>query len=144
MTLSDMASLAGQGTEGFFSYGMNIDLKRTWSPVTGFGVMSYPKMPRTIALPRPAATVFMSDMAFNPKEWPYANAYYSVNPAGRWTAFPMRHASRQGGVLAFVDGHCQYFRWSYVYNPNNPQDVTIGELHNPDIIWNPQYRAANP
>jgi prepilin-type N-terminal cleavage/methylation domain-containing protein len=145
MSSSDLMNLAGQGAGGFFSYGMNIDLKREYISSEGVYVaMPYPQMPKTTALPKPSATVFMFDMAFNSKEFPYANLYYSVNPAGRWTAFARRHCAGEGGVLAFVDGHCGYFKWSYVYNQNNPAVTDIGEPLNPDIIWNPPYRAAVP
>jgi prepilin-type N-terminal cleavage/methylation domain-containing protein len=141
----DMAVLSGQGGEGFFSYGMNIDLKRTWDQATGSGgVMGYPKMPKVTNLQKPSATVLMLDMAFNSKEWPFTNPFFSVNPAGRWTVFSMRHSSKTGGILSFVDGHSLFFKWSYVYNPNASGDVSISELHNGDIIWNPAYRQYNP
>ncbi len=143
MPASDMARLSGQGGDGFFSYGMNIDLKRQY----GGGVstsMLYPKMPKANSFVNPAAVVLMLDMAFNSTEWPYNNTYYSVNPAGRWTVFSERHSNKKGGILAFVDGHSAYFRWAYVYNTQNPPDVSIGELHNPDVIWNPAYRAVSP
>jgi len=144
MSDGDLQAVSGQGAEGFFSYGMNIDLKRTWNEATKTGgTMPYPKMPKMSGLPNVAGTVLMLDLAFNPTEWPYNNVFYSVNPAGRWTVFPKRHSSKQGGILNFVDGHAKFYKWSYVYNPNPGPDVSIGELHN-DIIWNPAYRAANP
>ena len=143
MSASDMKNLASAGQDGFFSYGMNIDLKRTYAGGIN-DVMPYPQMPKVSTLPSPAATVLMLDMAFNSTEWPYSNPYYSVNPAGRWTVFSERHSSKKGGILTFVDGHSAYYRWAYIYNTGNPSDVSIGELHNPDVIWNPAYRAAVP
>ena len=145
MPAADMQQLSGSGAQGFFSYGMNIDLKRAYDPTTGSdNSMPYPKMPRTTTLQNAAATVLMADMAFNSSDWPFANTFYSVNPAGRWTVFPKRHSGKLGGILAFVDGHSKFFKWSYVYNPNNPSPVDTGELRNPDVIWNPTFRVANP
>jgi prepilin-type N-terminal cleavage/methylation domain-containing protein len=142
MPSGDMAVLSGQGGEGFFSYGMNIDLKGLFNPATGgSSAMRYPRMPKTTTLRKPSATVLMLDMAFNSKEWPYSNTFYSVNPAGRWRVFSMRHSSKKGGVLAFVDGHSQYFKWTYVYNQADPSGK---ELLLPDVIWDPSYRDANP
>ena len=121
---------------GFFSYGMNIDLKREYVSSEGVYVaMPYPQMPKTTALPKPSATVFLFDMAFNSKEFPYANLYYSVNPAGRWTVFARRHCAGEGSVLAFVDGHCGDFKWSYVFNQNNPAVVDIGEPRAVALGW---------
>ena len=142
MPTGDMAALSGQGGEGFFSLGMNIDLKGQYDAATGgSSAMPYPKMPKVSTLQKPSATVVMLDMAFNSKEWPYNNAFYSVNPAGRWRVFAERHSSMKGSILGFIDGHAQYFKWAYVYNQQNPSG---SELILPDIIWNPAYRLANP
>jgi prepilin-type N-terminal cleavage/methylation domain-containing protein len=137
MPADDMNKLSGQGGEGFFSYGMNIDLNN----LPGGSSMRYPAMPKVTNLRKPSATVLMLDMAFNSTEWPSQNNFYSVNPAGRWRVFPMRHSSKKGGILAFVDGHSQYYKWATVYNQADP---TGSELLLPDIIWDPSYRAANP
>ena len=133
MSAGDMSALSGQGGEGFFSYGMNIDLKSG---------RDYPWMPKVTTLRKPSATVLMLDLAFNPTEWPYQNNAYSVNPAGRWKVFPMRHSSKRGGILAFVDGHSQYYKWKYIFNEADPNGTT--ELLLPDVIWDPEYRTANP
>jgi prepilin-type processing-associated H-X9-DG protein len=103
-------------------------------------------MPKVSTLPKPSAVVLMLDMAFNSTEWAANNTFYSVNPAGRWVVFPMRHSSKAGGVLAFVDGHSQFFKWQLVYNQQytSGMDAYTSELHNPDIIWNPAYRSAVP
>jgi prepilin-type N-terminal cleavage/methylation domain-containing protein/prepilin-type processing-associated H-X9-DG protein len=144
MSAGDMSQLSGQGAEGFFSYGMNIDLKRRYNAGTGgSSAMPYPQMPKVSTLLKPTAVVLMTDMAFNSTEWPYNNNFfYSVNPAGRWKVFPLRHNSKLGGTLAFVDGHSKYFKWSYVYNQQDPNGTT--ELLLPDIIWSPEFRAVNP
>ena len=142
MPASDMTTLSGQGGEGFFSYGMNIDLKGQYDAATGGGSsMPYPRMPKVTTLQKPSATVLMLDMAFNSTEWPYQNAFYSVNPAGRWRVFAERHNNKLGSILSFVDGHAKYFKWSYVYNQKDPTGL---ELLLPDVIWNPSYRQANP
>ncbi len=62
----DMSALSGQGAEGFFSYGMNIDLKKE----TATSDMKYPRMPKINNLQKPSAVVLMMDMAFNSGEWP--------------------------------------------------------------------------
>jgi len=142
MSAEDMNRLSGQGGEGFFSYGMNIDLKYLYNPGSGgTSPAPYPWMPKVTTLRKPSATVLMLDMAFNSTEWPYQNTAYSVNPAGRWRVFSMRHSSKKGGILAFVDGHSQYYKWTYVYNQADPTGL---ELILPDIVWMPAYRAANP
>jgi prepilin-type processing-associated H-X9-DG protein len=142
MSGSDMSRLSGQGGEGFFSYGMNIDLKGQYNANTGgSSTMRYPQMPKVSTLPKPSAVVLMLDMAFNSTEWPYNNTFYSVNPAGRWRVFAERHNNKQGSILAFVDGHSRYFKWSYVYNQKDP---TGRELILGDIIWDPSYRSVNP
>jgi hypothetical protein len=148
MSASDLANVSGQGGDGFFSYGMNIDLKRQYDPnaPNQSTSMQYPQMPKVSTLPKPAATVLMLDMAFNPTEWIANNIFYSVNPAGRWVVFSKRHSSKQGGILTFVDGHTAYYKWQYVYNQQytSGMDASISEVHNPDIIWNPAYRAIVP
>jgi prepilin-type N-terminal cleavage/methylation domain-containing protein len=139
MSPADIQNVSGGGVNGFFSYVMNIDLKKSDSKgVTGGGTYTYPTMPKLTSFPKPSATVFMTDQYFNSTEGT-ANAYYSVNPAARWRVFPLRH-SKQGGVLVFFDGHASYFKQSYVNN----QQPDGNEALNPDIIWNVQYRQANP
>jgi prepilin-type N-terminal cleavage/methylation domain-containing protein len=145
MSASDMNTLSGAGAQGFFSYGMNIDLKRYYDPVTqSIATMRYPRMPKTTAV-KSSSTVLMLDMAFNATDWPYQNAFYSVNPAGRWRVFPRRHSSKKGGVLAFVDGHSKFYKWDYL-NGEPGYDVISAqnEYLLPDIIWNPGYRTLNP
>src|SRR5262245_32280617 len=75
MSAGDMQRLSGQGGEGFFSYGMNIDLKRVYNAGVSAS-MKYPQMPKVSNLPKPSAVVLMLDMAFNSTEWPYNNVFY--------------------------------------------------------------------
>ena len=56
---------------GFFSYGMNIDLKAT-TPIGGsYGKLDYPTMPKDTAVPNPTATVLLTEMAFSPLKETY-------------------------------------------------------------------------
>jgi len=80
----------------------------------------------------------MTDQYFNSREGP-ANAFYSVNPAARWRAFPKRH-SGAGGILVFFDGHSSYHKQATINN----QQTDGNEPLLGDVIWNPLYRAANP
>jgi prepilin-type N-terminal cleavage/methylation domain-containing protein len=60
MSASDLNNVAGAGADGFFSYGMNIDLKRTYDPANNLSPsMKYPQMPKVSTLVSPAATVLM-------------------------------------------------------------------------------------
>jgi prepilin-type N-terminal cleavage/methylation domain-containing protein len=149
MSSADLSRVSGQGGEGFFSYGMNIDLKRQYNAAAGGGSsLPYPKMPKMSTLGKPAVTVLMLDMAFNSTEWPFSNLFYSVNPAGRWTVFSERHSSKQGGILAFVDGHSRYYKWKLVYNQayssSSGAEAATSESLSSEVIWNPAYRAVNP
>ena len=138
MSTAEIQGVSGAGKDGFFSYVMNIDLKKAdASGVTGPN-RTYPIMPKLTAIPKATATVFMTDQYFNSTEGA-ANAFYSVNPASRWRAFPIRHR-KQGGILVFFDGHASYFKKSYVDNQQgNGNEPLIG-----DVIWNFLYRQANP
>ncbi len=138
---SDLMNVAGGGIHGFFSYVMNIDLKRQRPGMGNADAFPYPTMPKITQIPKPPLTVLMTDSVFNSSEgFSPGNNYYSVNPAARWRAFPARHAKKQGGVLNFVDGHAAFFKQSKV-----KQEQPNGfEWLNPDVIWNPPYRALNP
>lgn len=137
MSASDLQIIDGGGVNGFFSYGMNIDLKRDPGPGGGVlgGVIPYPRMPKTTALPHSTAVVFMADLVFNPTTEVVNGSpqFNSVNPAGRYNSFASRH--NQGGVLNFVDGHVQFFKTSYVkpagYSGSSPQPPL------PDVYWWP-------
>jgi prepilin-type N-terminal cleavage/methylation domain-containing protein len=141
MSASELQSVSGAGINGFFSYVMNIDLKRNAiGSSVGATSFPYPRMPRLVNLRNPTATVLMTDSIFNSREgFSAGNTYYSVNPAARWRAFPSRH-NQLGGILNFVDGHAAYFKQAYIKREQASGD----EWNNPDVIWNPPYRAANP
>ncbi|MSU57782.1 MAG: prepilin-type N-terminal cleavage/methylation domain-containing protein [Pedosphaera sp.] len=143
MSAADLAALSGSGGEGFFSYVMNIDLKKDpgdSSPGVTASNLPYPKMPKLSSLPKTSATVLLTDSVFNSTEgFSAGNTFYSVNPAARWRAFPSRH-NKQGGILNFMDSHAAYYKQKVVKNeqPNNNEPLL------PDVIWNPPYRVKNP
>jgi prepilin-type N-terminal cleavage/methylation domain-containing protein/prepilin-type processing-associated H-X9-DG protein len=125
------------GAAGFFSYAMNIDLKRDPGGIDSRANGILPKM---TAFKQPTATVFMFDMVFDPvtevvNDHP---EYNSVNPAGRQRSFAARHNG--GGVIVFLDGHDSYYRDGYV--TNNPSGGGYNEPLQSDIIWDAPYRGA--
>ena len=135
MPESDLMAVSGGGAEGFFSYVFNIDLKKLDASAN----IPYPRMPKVTNLRKPSSTVLMTDSVFNSSEgFSAGNTYYSVNPAARWRAFPTRH-NKQGGILAFVDGHAAYFKQAKIKNEQNGFEPLLQ-----DVIWNPPYREANP
>jgi len=134
---SSADSFLQSGGFGFFSYVMNLDLKLKSTIDNGVQGNSfpYPNMPKLGNLRNPSAVVLMTEVAFSPSQENYTStpARNGIFPAARWSYFPKRHNDR--GVIAFVDGHSQIFRWKYVFN-------TAGgggrkEVFNPDIYWNP-------
>ncbi len=146
MSKSDLQNLSGGGIGGFFSYVMNIDLKRSFATLGSSpgASLTYPQEPRIVTLLKPSATVFMEDAVFNYAEgqavgYTAANYTFSNDPALRWRSFPMRHNSK-GGVLSFLDGHASYYNESYLV----PQQGNGYEKLNPDIIWSPAYRTLFP
>jgi prepilin-type N-terminal cleavage/methylation domain-containing protein len=140
MSDADLNNLSGGGANGFFSYVMNIDLKKADSAGVSAGTLPYPKMPNVLAIKSPSATVFMTDSVFNSSEgFSAGNIYYSVNPAARWRAFPRRH-SKEGGILNFLDGHSAYFKQAKI----KAEQSNGNEPLLPDVIWNPPYRLVNP
>ncbi|MEO7297174.1 MAG: prepilin-type N-terminal cleavage/methylation domain-containing protein [Verrucomicrobiota bacterium] len=144
MSDSDLQAVSGAGIQGFFSYVMNIDLKKSGAgpapPGVGGANLGYPTMPRTTSLKKPTSTVFLTDAVFNSTEgFSAGNIFYSVNPAARWRAFPSRH-NKAGGILNFVDGHSGYFKQSRIKN----QQPDGNEPLLPDVIWNPPYRLLFP
>ena len=135
MTSDQVSEVNGQGAEGFFSYDMNIDLKRATPDAT----TPYPRMPKMINFRNPSANVLLFDDVFNPDTEVVNSSpiYISVNPANRWHSFAARHKS--GGVINFLDGHARYFTDKYVTN-----GASTYEVRNGDIIWNDPYRQQNP
>jgi prepilin-type N-terminal cleavage/methylation domain-containing protein/prepilin-type processing-associated H-X9-DG protein len=138
LATADNSPNALPGGTGFFSYAMNIDLKRTGSD--GSGYLPYPTMPKMTSLRQPSATVFMFDIVFDPVTEVVNDApsYNSVNPAGRWRSFASRH--NNGGVINFVDGHAAYFKTAYIQT--NPSNGGNNEPMLSDVMWNAPYRGA--
>jgi prepilin-type N-terminal cleavage/methylation domain-containing protein len=146
MPQGDLQNLSGAGIGGFFSYVMNIDLKRSFGKVASSPgtSLAYPQEPRISNVSKPSATVFMEDAVFNYAEgqavgFAAGNYTFSNDPALRWRSFPMRHNSN-GGILSFLDGHASYYNESYLV----PQQGNGFEKINPDVIWSPAYRDLNP
>jgi prepilin-type N-terminal cleavage/methylation domain-containing protein len=136
--------LDGHGQYGFFSYDMNIDLKRRSD---GTSSWTYPGMPKMTSFKQPTATVFLFDCVFDPLTEvvnisPDAN---SVNPANRQNSFASRHS--KGGNIEFMDGHGAYFKTAYIQNQINgiPTGSSGGEGEPllPDVIWDAPYRLSN-
>lgn len=136
----DTAVVATGGDQGFFSYGMNIDLKREKPQYDNAGAFPYPRMPKSANIPRPTDTVLMFDLIFNiNKEG--GNAFNSVNPANRWRSFGRRH--NVGGVINFIDGHAANFKTNVINNPNYVSATGAAqEFAGNPVIWNPAYRKA--
>ena len=129
------------GQYGFFSIVMNIDLKKSdGAGVTGPN-MGFPDMPRMAQILKPASTVMMYDSVFDPVTEAVNTSpqFNSVNPANRWRSFAVRHSGR-GGNIAFLDGHSAFVATNSIL----PQQGNGNEKLGVDIIWNNQYRAANP
>ena len=123
------------GSFGFWSYVMNLDLKRT-GPSTS-DRLTYPQMPKLGAIQNPTAVVLLVDAAFSPTLENYTAGGTDPNrngifPAARSERFTRRH-NAAGGNLVFVDGHAAYFRRAYITNGTG----AALEKFNPDVIWNP-------
>jgi prepilin-type N-terminal cleavage/methylation domain-containing protein/prepilin-type processing-associated H-X9-DG protein len=131
MTEADV-SVVGGGAGGFFSYVMNIDLKK----IDANSNFLYPKMPTVRKFRYQSATVLLYDSVFNPRTEVVNSSpqFNSVNPANRWKSFASRHSS--GGIIAFFDGHAARFQDRYVTNGA----TATTEALNGDIIWNAPYR----
>ena len=121
------------GGTGFFSYAMNIDLKRD---STGTQYLPYPHMPRLASFKRSSSTVFMFDQVFDPVTEKVNDnpSYNSVNPADRFKSFASRH--NKGGIINFLDGHAAFFKTAYVQNNGDySSSLPNGEPNLQDIIW---------
>jgi len=127
------------GGTGFFSYAMNIDLKRSGDFTSP---LPYPRMPKLTSFMKPTATVFMFDLVFDPVTEVVNGSpqYNSVNPAGRQRSFASRHA--KGGIISFLDGHAAFFKTSYIQS--NPSAGAFNEPLLPDVVWDAPYRLGNP
>jgi prepilin-type N-terminal cleavage/methylation domain-containing protein/prepilin-type processing-associated H-X9-DG protein len=143
VSVANLEGTPGKGWYGFFSYDMNIDLKR--EPPYGLAAMPYPQMPKTTSFQKPTATVFMYDCCFDPvSEAVNGSPYWnSVNPANRQNSFAARHD--RGGVIAFLDGHSALFKSFYITN-NPSYNSSVGGGYNepnlPDVIWDAPYRQT--
>jgi prepilin-type N-terminal cleavage/methylation domain-containing protein len=141
LTGSDFATLdtTGSGADGFFSFDMNIDLKKRDATT----VFPYPGMPSITSFNQPAATVFMFDCVFSPSR-EVVNAspeYNSVNPANRWRSFASRHAL--GGQIVFLDAHVGYYKTSVV-QAGGTMTGTVAEFPGSPLVWNAPYRDLKP
>ena len=136
---SDSTILNGGGQYGFFSYEMNIDLKKQ----TATANYTYPNMPTLGGIPLPARTVMMFDGVFSPTEEKVNNSpqFNGVNPANRWRSFASRHDL--GGVINFMDGHAGYYKTSVVQAGGTASGAAT-ETPGAELIWNPPARIANP
>ena len=136
MTAADVATVGG-GRNGFFSYDMNIDLKRVQPGYANADAAAYPRMPKMVDFRKADATVLLFDCVFNPTTEVVNGSpqFNSVNPANRWKSFAARHF--KGGVISFLDGHAKYYKDNYVITNADT------EIFNADIIWNNPYRAAH-
>ena len=127
------------GQFGFFSYGMNLDLKLRTSILNGIQDNNYiyPSMPQLASMGNPAATVLMVDQAFSPASETYTPtpSRNGVFPAARSQRFTARHggSNQRGGNLAFLDGHARFYARAYITNGTS----SLEEKMNPDVIWNP-------
>ncbi len=123
------------GGTGFFSYVMNIDLKRD---STGISALPYPTMPKLSSFKKSSSTVFMFDQVFDPATEIVNSApqYNSVNPADRQNSIASRH--NKGAIINFLDGHSSYFKTAYVQSPGSSGGHNEPLL--PDIIWDAPYR----
>jgi len=138
LATADNSPAAGlPGGTGFFSYAMNIDLKRGPDGTTP---LLNQQMPKLTAFMRPSETVFMFDMVFDPVTEVVNGSpqYNSVNPAGRQRSFASRHNA--GGIITFLDGHSAYFKCFYI--TNNPSSGGYNEPLVGDVIWDAPYRGA--
>jgi prepilin-type N-terminal cleavage/methylation domain-containing protein/prepilin-type processing-associated H-X9-DG protein len=126
------------GAFGFFSYGMNIDLKATTPITSGYGKAPYPQMPKGSAVRNPSATVLLTEMTFSPTKETYVfdPSRNGIFPCERSTRFPARH-SGAGGNLVFIDGHSAYFKRNYITNgAPDASGANRAEKMNGDVIWN--------
>jgi hypothetical protein len=138
--LAPAEGMRDPGQAGFFSYAMNIDLKRDPSDQTGETYRDYPKTSKLTNFKQPSSTVFMFDQVFDPVSEKVNShpEFNSVNPADRQNSFASRHD--KGGCINFLDGHVFYFKTAVVQNPRSSGGQ--GEPMNADIIWDAPYRGA--
>jgi prepilin-type N-terminal cleavage/methylation domain-containing protein/prepilin-type processing-associated H-X9-DG protein len=137
----NLTSFLAGGQYCFFSYVMDIDLKL--QSAIRHGVLgnsyNYPSMPKLNRIRFPSAQVFLTEFCFSPtlENWTgvSSNPQMGAFPTCRWTYFPKRHSNQ--GVLVFVDGHSQMYKYDYVYGADPNGGDSRAEKLNPDIWWNP-------
>ena len=129
----------GSGADGFFSFAMNIDLKKQDATIN----YAYPKMPKLGAIPKPSDTVFLFDCVFSPSSEVVNGSpqYNSVNPANRWRSFASRHSN--GGDIVFLEGHVSYYKTAVV-QAGGTMTGTAVETPGSPLIWNVPYRILKP
>jgi len=146
MSDADVATVtaaAGGNALGFFSYVMNIDLKRKDPGYGTTDCYTYPEMPKISRIPKPVDTVFMFDSVFNPTTEVVNGSpqFNSVNPANRWRSMASRHT--KGGIINFLDGHALYYKTAVV-QAGGTMSGTAAEIPGSPLIWNPSYRVLKP
>jgi prepilin-type N-terminal cleavage/methylation domain-containing protein len=141
MTHNEALSVVdGGGANGYFSYGMNIDLKRLADTTLPNGPE---QMPKIATLKKPTDTVFMLDLVFSPTTEVVNGSpqFNSVNPAGRWRSFCGRHT--KGGLINFFDGHAFYYKTAVV-QAGGTMSGTAAEFPGSPLIWNARFRDVRP
>jgi len=145
MTDVDVATVtaAAGNSLGFFSYVMNIDLKRRDPNYGTADCYTYPEMPKVTKVPKPTDTVFMFDTVFNPTTEVVNSSpqFNSVNPANRWRSMASRHT--KGGIINFLDGHAGFYKTDAV-QAGGTMSGSAAELPGAPLIWNPAYRLLKP
>lgn len=143
MSDADLNTVSGGGQDGFFSYEMNIDLKRKSPGYANSDAYTYPGMPKTTQIKRPTETVFLFDCVFSPTTEVVNSSpqFNSVNPANRWRNMASRH--KKGGMITLMDGHASYWK-TEVVQAGGTMSGTAAELPGSPLIWNPAYREVKP
>jgi len=128
----DLASgFLNGGTDGIFSYVMDLDLKLRSSINNGV-IGNAPFWPMGVkmgSVRTPSDQVFVFDATFSPTLEGGRNS--GTYPAARFDYFPQRHSN--GGIIGFLDGHGAYYKQYYVTNGSSGRV----EAMKPDIWWNP-------
>jgi prepilin-type N-terminal cleavage/methylation domain-containing protein len=137
-------NLAQAGADGFFSFDMNIDLKRKTAGYGTANAYTYPQMPKLGFISRPVDTVFLFDCVFSPSTEVVNGSpqFNSVNPANRWRSFASRHSN--GGEIVFLEGHVGYYKTALVQAGGTASPQTAQEVPGSPLIWNPPFRQAHP
>jgi hypothetical protein len=116
------------GGTGFFSYVMNIDLKRESDGTTP---IPYPTMPQQTAFRKPSATVFMFDMVFDP-----VTEIVSASP--QYSAVQFREPRRPATQLCLPPLQ----RRSYQL-PRRPRQL-LQDLHHPESRLQRRFQRTAP